>query len=412
MMDAQKLIAFLDEQTAQIAAREPDLAFEPSEYASRLTRLRSAMEAAEIDALVVSAPDAMCWLHGYQARWYKAHSSTAWPPFHCTVAHVDHDRLLHFDMERHRYLLARNSVVGDLRLKSADTVDEWLDFFLGELQGEGWLKGTVGIEKWSSVPNRATSEIVEAALTSRGCDVVDASLVTRGVRRLKSPAEIELMRRAAAVCDVGLRALQAALAPGITELEAWEAMMHAMVGAGGEPAALQENVWVGTDHLVHALSSRRRIAAGDIVGTDPCGVVHRYHANAARVLSIGEPEPAAVDLMGLLAQGAALFEKAAGPGVSVADVQRTLRSFYRDAGLWEHRGWLGGYELGIAFPPDWVGEWVFSVDDADSDEVFEEGLVTNYESRAGLCLIDTFVIGPGGAERLSSVPRDILIAAA
>ena len=93
-MNAQKLIAFLDEQTAQIAAREPDLAFEPSEYAGRLTRLRSAMEAAKIDALVVSAPDAMCWLHGYQARWYKAHSSTAWPPFHCTVAHVDHDRLL------------------------------------------------------------------------------------------------------------------------------------------------------------------------------------------------------------------------------------------------------------------------------------------------------------------------------
>jgi Xaa-Pro dipeptidase len=188
--------------------------------------------------------------------------------------------------------------------------------------------------------------------------------------------------------------------------------MHAMVGAGGEPAALQENVWAGTDHLVHALSSRRRIAAGDMVGSDPCGVVHRYHANAARMLSIGEPEPAAVDLMGLLAQGAALFEKTAGPGVSVADVQRTLRSFYQDAGLWEHRGWLGGYELGIAFPPDWVGEWMFSVDDADSDEVFEEGLVTNYESRAGLSLIDTFVIGPRRTERLSSVPREILIGGA
>jgi Xaa-Pro aminopeptidase len=188
--------------------------------------------------------------------------------------------------------------------------------------------------------------------------------------------------------------------------------MHAMVAAGGEPAALQENVWAGTDHLVHALSSRRPIAAGEIVGTDPCGVVDRYHANAARVLSIGEPEPAAVELMGLLADGAALFQESAGPGVSVAEVQRTLRSYYQDTGLWERRGWLGGYELGIAFPPDWVGEWIFSVDDADSDDVFEDGLVTNYESRAGLALIDTFVVGPGGTERLSSVPREILIAAA
>ncbi len=411
-MDTQEILAFLDEQTGQIAGREPDLAFEPSEYAARLNRLRSAMEAAQLDLLVVSAPDAMCWLHGYQSRWYKSHSTTAWPPFHCTVSHVDHDRLLHFDMERHRYLIPRTSVVRDLRLGSANTVEEWLDFFLGELQSEGWLRGTVGIEKWSSVPNRATSEIVEAALVSRGCEVVDGSLVTRGVRRLKSPAEIELMRRAAAVCDAGLRALQAALAPGVTELEAWEAMVHAMVAAGGEPAALQENVWAGTSQLIHALSSRRRIASGEIVCADPCGVIHRYHANAARTFSIGDPEPAAVHLMSLLAQGAALFEESAGPGVNVADVRRTLRSFYRDAGIWERRGWLGGYELGIAFPPDWVGEWMFGVDDADSDEVFEEGLVTNYESITGLVLIDTFVIGPGGAERLSSVPREILTAAA
>ncbi len=410
-MDTQEIAAFLDEQTAQIAAREPDLAFEPGEYATRLSRLRSAMEAAKLDVLVVSAPDAMCWLHGYQARWYKSHCTTAWPPFHCTVAHVDHDRLLHFDMERHRYLIPRTSVARDLRLKAANTVDEWLDFFLGELRAEGWLHGTVGIEKWSSVPNRATSEILEAALTSRGCEVVDASLVTRGVRRLKSPAEIELMRRAAAVCDAGLRALHAALAPGVTELEARAAMLDAMVTAGGEPAALEENVWAGTSQLIHALSSRRPMAAGEIVCADPCGVVHRYHANAARTFSIGEPEPAAVHLMGLLAQGTAIFEECAGPGVSVAEVQRTLRSFYRDAGIWERRGWLGGYEFGIAFPPDWVGEWMFGVDDPDSDEVFEEGLVTNYESIVGLVLIDTFVIGAGGAERLSSVPREILIAA-
>ena len=54
---------------------------------------------------------------------------------------------------------------------------------------------------------------------------------------------------------------------------------------------------------------------------------------------------------------------------------------------------------------------MFAVDDADSDEVFEEGLVTNYESVIGLVLIDTFVIGAAGAERLSSVPPEILVAA-
>ncbi len=410
-MDPQDLVAFVDDQAAQIASRQPDLAFDRDEYARRLRRLQLAMEQTKLDTLIVSAPDAMCWLHGYQSRWYKSHSTTAWPPFQCTVVHLGDERLLQFDMERHRYLIPRTSVVSDLRLKSVNTVGEWLEFFVGELEAEGWLGGTVGIEKWSSVPNRATSEMIEAALDSRGCTVVDGSLVTRQVRRLKSGAEIEVLRRAAGVCDAGLRALQGALTPGITELEAWEAMVHAMIAAGGEPAALQENVWAGTSPLIHALSSRRQIAAGEIVCADPCGVVHRYHANAARALSIGEPQPAALELMGVLAEGVRVFEDSAAPGVRIGDVQRTLRAFYQDSGIWERRGWLGGYEFGIAFPPDWVGEWVFAVDDADSDEVFEEGLVTNYESVIGLVLIDTFVIGAAGAERLSSVPPEILVAA-
>ncbi len=409
-MDAQEIVAFVDRQTAQIASRKADLAFAPEEYANRLTRLRAAMEEAKLDVLVVSAPNAMCWLHGYQSRWYKGHCTTAWPPFQCTVAHVDHDRLLHFDMERHRYLIPRTSVLTDLRLKGASTVQEWLDFFLDELHAEGWLGGTVGIEKWSSVPNRATSELVEAALAGRGCSVVDGSLVTRGVQRLKSPAELEVMRRAAEVCDAGLNTLLDVLAPGVTELEAWEALEHAMITSGGEPAALQENVWAGTSHLIHALSSRRRLLAGDIVCADPCGVVHRYHANAARTFSIGEPDQVAIELMDILAQGMKLFEETAGPGVSVVDVQRKLRSYYQDAGVWDRRGWLGGYEFGVAFPPDWVNQWMFGVDDADSDDVFVEGLVTNYESIVGLVLIDTFVIGPQGAQALSGIPREILVA--
>jgi Xaa-Pro aminopeptidase len=408
-MGTDELIGFIDRKAQEIADQASDLAFTEAEYAERLHRVRAAMAGAGLDLLLVSAPDAMCWLHGYQSRWYKSHGTTAWPPFQCTAVHVDHDRMLQFDMERHRLLIPRTSVVGDLRLKGATSIEEWLDFFLGELTAEGWIGGRVGIEKWSSVPNRATSEIVETALTGAGCTVLDGSQVIRRLRRLKSEAELAVIRRAAEVCDAGLRALHGALRPGMTELEGWEVLVSAMVAAGGEPAALQENVWAGTSPLIHSLSSRRRLEAGDLVCADPCGVVARYHANAARTFSLGEPEPAAVELMARLAEGAELFERSIGPGVAVADVQRTLREYYRESGVWERRGWLGGYELGIAFPPDWVGEWMFGVDDADSEDIFEPGLVTNFESIAGLVLIDTFVIDASGSARLSTVPREILI---
>ena len=411
-MDPQEVIAFVDNQAAQIASRPQDLAFEPQEYADRLRRLQSAMEEAQIDTMIVSAPDAMCWLHGYQARWYKSHSTTAWPPFHCTAVHLGDERLLHFDMERHRLLIPRTSVATDLRLSSAATPQEWLDFFLGELQAAGWLAGSIGIEKWSSVPNRATSEMIEAALENRGCAVVDGTLVTRRPRRLKSPAEIAVVRRAAEVCDAGLRALQGVLAPGVTELEGWAAMMSAMIAAGGEPAALQENVWAGTSPLIHALSSRRQFEAGDIVCTDPCGVVHRYHANAARTLSIGEPEPAALELMDVLAQGAGPIR-----GVRRSRCEPSGRSggpfgpSTRIPGYGSVAAGSGATSSEPRCRPTGSAKWMFpSTTWTPTTSSSRAWSRTTRASRVS-SLIDTFIIGASGAERLSSVPREILLAA-
>jgi hypothetical protein len=50
---------------------------------------------------------------------------------------------------------------------------------------------------------------------------------------------------------------------------------------------------------------------------------------------------------------------------------------------------IGGYELGIAFPPDWVGEFVFDIIDEFPDGVFEANLVTNFESIIGTLLGST-----------------------
>jgi hypothetical protein len=96
--------------------------------------------------------------------------------------------------------------------------------------------------------------------------------------------------------------------------------------------------------------------------------------------------------------------------VSVAEVNRQLREYYRDAGIWELRQWVGGYELGISFPPDWVGEWTFTVEEEQPEGRFEEGLVSNFESileSAGV--IETFVVEPDGAKVLGKLPRELIV---
>jgi Xaa-Pro dipeptidase len=403
------LKAFVDARLMELRAREPDIPFPQEEYDARLEKLRGRMTDAGIDTLLVSSPEGACWLHGYRSRWNKMQSPTEWPPLQMTAVHADSGRYIAFDTTEHEDMLRMTSVSQDNRLSVAENMAGMLPFIVNELAAEGWLGGTVGIEKWSPVPNRATSEAIEAQLVAHGSTIVDASALVREVRRIKSPRELAYIEEAVRICDVGLRALAESLKPGITELEAWAEMMRAMAAEGGEPAGIHECVVVGPAELGHMFSSKRPIRAGEYLFADPCGVVYRYHGNVAKAFFIGEPPKEALRIAEIEAGAYELLCSTAKAGTPVRDVNRVLRAYYQDAGVWGMHAWTGGYELGIAFPPDWVGEFVFTVDDEDPEEVFEAGMVTNYESMVHFAMIDTIVYEENGARALSGLPHELVV---
>jgi Xaa-Pro aminopeptidase len=395
-----------DRGLAGIEERHELIPFSSQEYRERLERVRGVMERSGLDLLLLTAPESMCYLHGYEARWYRAHSTRKWPPCAGTAVYVDCDRPIHFDFVDESSLLPATSVVEDIRFYPDESEATCLRFLKSQLQEQGWLRGRVGLEYASYVPNRAVSEKVQRAFESAGCTVVDGSDVLLSVRRTKSPAEIACVERAAEICDIGLRRVEEVLQPGITELEVWGEMMLAMVRAGGEPAALHEMV---STYAAHAISSRRKICADEPVILDPCGVYGRYHANAARVFWIGSPPDELVELSRRAGRAFEILETCVAPGVPVAEANRRLREYYREAGIWELRQWVGGYELGISFPPDWVGEWTFTVEEEQPDGHFEEGFVSNFESvleSAGV--IETFVVERDGARVLGKLPRELI----
>ena len=78
--------------------------------------------------------------------------------------------------------------------------------------------------------------------------------------------------------------------------------------------------------------------------------------------------------------------------------------------------WIGGYELGIAFPPDWVGEFYFDLETDPGQAVFEPGDVSNYEANfylpdgAGLAMcINTMVFGDTDAQFLHATPDELIV---
>ncbi len=404
---ADDLAGFVLAEKAREREKPFELPFTREEYAARQARTRTMAAEAGIDLLLVTSPEGIAWLTGHALRWNKAQSTTSWPGVQAVALHVDHDQPILFETAEHELMIATRSAVEDYRLSADESLAGMLGLVFGELGKSGWLGGTVGVERWSYIPNRAVGVAVEQRLIDAGCTVVDASLMVRAARRRKSAQELVYIEQAARVCDAGLAALEQAIGPGVTEIELWSEMMRGMVAAGGEPAALHETVAIGPVDLGHAFSGHRALRPGDYVWADPCGVVNHYHANVATTWYLGEAPPEALRISEIQAGGFDALAACARAGVTVQEVNHTLLDYYQQAGVWSVHNWTGGYELGIAFPPDWVGEFLFSLDDPDAPGVFEDGLVTNFESVVNFAMIDTVVFETDGIRFLSGRPHQV-----
>jgi Xaa-Pro dipeptidase len=359
---------------------DPEVPFGREEYAERIERIRIAMEAGNIDLLFVSAPEGLYYVSGFLSNWYQAQSPMTWPPTSGIAIHRESGRTIHFETEAEETLVQFTSVSTDLRILRGGGIS-MIEFITAELTDMGWLLGTVGLEMFSYRPNRGQSELFEAALTSAGARVVDATNILRNVRRIKSYRELEYMREAGRFADIGMAAARDALKVGATELDVHAEMTYAMIKAGGEPAAIQLPVTSGRKTAApHAAASHKKIQAGENVVVDICGVSRCYHVNLARTFSMGEPPPAV----------AAQIEKSSGlfanlpqvlkPGMRVADLTEYVRGYYKEQGLWEDRGWVGGYELGIAIPPDWDGPFTYDSEVDPGNATLDSGMVINLES--------------------------------
>jgi Xaa-Pro aminopeptidase len=268
-------------------------------------------------------------------------------------------------------------------------------------------------------PNRLISERLEALFLSAGASkVVDATELLRKVRWVKSPAEVECLEKAARIANIGMAAAKATLRSGVTELEVYGELVRAMAAAGGENPGITMPVLSGTKtNALHALSTRRKIQKGDLVLVDLCGVYKRYHINIARSFCMGEP---AKDVQAVARKAAAsmdVIRATLQPNLPVGELNRVILEHMTAAGLWDRRGWVGGYEMGIAFPPDWVGNFIYDpVSEINADRLFEPGTAVNYENQFFLprhvgqyFTIDSFLFTKEWARGLSEMPFDLMV---
>ena len=363
------------------AEPERELAFLKEEFDNRLQRIRLHMERDGIDCLFLTSPESMYYLSGFMCMWYQTESPLEWPPSNGFAIHVDHDRFIHFETEREAFLTRMFSVEGDVRYFPQDSYRDGTKFVADELKSEGWLDGTVGLEYWAMRPNRVVSERFQANLEQAGAKVTDGSHILREVRWVKSPAEMICLEESARIATVGHRAAAQVIQPGLTEIEVQGEVTRAMAEAGGELQGMMMPVLSGRKtNATHGISTLKKIRENELVTVDLSGVHKRYHVNAARTYHTGKLDPEVLEVAARAAGAMDVAIDCLRPDLPVREFNETIKAYYDQQGLWDSRGWVGGYEMGISFFSDWVGNFVYDpLSDKNADRLFEPNTAINYE---------------------------------
>ncbi|GAA3702814.1 M24 family metallopeptidase [Nonomuraea antimicrobica] len=265
----------------------------------------------------------------------------------------------------------------------------------------GCATGTIAVDE-DGVPYGFLDAVTEALPDARvrtGADVL------RWTRKVKTPAEIDRLTRAAAITEDAIRAATAIARPGVTEIDLVREFDRTIVAAGARPAFTLikfGRAAVGGQRLPRDVPLR----AGETVWMD-VGCVHRgYWSDLARVYSVGEPPDKLVRYHAAMKAGTDRALAEARPGMSGKELFDIVMEAVRAAGVPHYRRQHVGHGIGVE-----IYDRVLIT--PTSDDVLEEGTVVNAETPyhelgfGAVQIEDPFVVGRSGNRLLTSLGRDL-----
>lgn len=380
------------------------LHFTRDEYDSRIARTQQEMQERNLDALLLFAQESMYWLTGYDTFGFCF--------FQCLVLTADGRMALltrSADLRQARH----TSILEDIRIWRDEAGARPALALADMLRDIGLASGRLGIETQTAGLSFANGKAVHEALGAAYA-LEDASGLVDALRVVKSAAEIEMVRRAAALGDEALDEALGAVAPGADEGEILARMQGAVFRGGGDYPGNEFIIGSGADALLcRYKAGRRRLDAVDQITLEFAGVWRRYHAALMRTICVGEAS-AGHEAMHAAAQEALLAcEAEMRPGRSFGDVFAAHARVMDAHGLSAHKLNACGYSLGARFTPSWMDPPMFYRDNpaeiVPGQVLFAHMILMDSETGTAMTLGRTSLVGETGAEPLSRHSLDLVV---
>lgn len=366
----------------------------------RLEKVHRSMRVEEIDAIIVTRKPDIQYLTGYQPPQHNL-------PVACVVVDGHQPHLIVSETQRKASsldLVISNVVTfpdaGSPEWFLAHSPQMW-KMAIKEICDLGVGDGMIGFQQdWVSVME---FNLLKKTLPEAG--FCDFSKNLWRLRQIKEPSEIETIKAAIRIAEIGLRTALEIVVPGKTEEDASVEIEAAIRGSGGQLKGIRAAVLSGRHgRFPFVRPSAERIGDDDLVLIDITVSHSGYFAEISRTLHTGTPDPDEKALFNSVLDVSLNLEELMAPHIRISKLAtRCIEGIFNT----EKEGRVLGSSIGLDLrePPQIAPSSTYSL---------REGMIfsahpTFYSEPVGTAKIaDMLLITADGCSRLTSMTRETL----
>ena len=369
----------------------------------RIDKVHRVMHREEVDALLVTHRQDVQYLTGYQFKGVDG-------PIGCLLTENNQPQLLLSDKQE--LVSNREPVMAKIRPFKETRFADWSgtggagfwDQITGVLKELGLAGSMIGLQhEWLSVRE---FERLKQSLPEAGFKDFSENLWR--LRNIKDAAEIDAIRKAVNISEIGVRTALELVSTDKSEEEVSLEIESAMRGAGGQQRGIRATVLSGAQaQLPCAEPSTSRIRNDQFVVLDITVSHAGYFGSVARTIHLGRPTDKQRKLFEYVSNAALALEKRLKPQAQIKDVaEKTLkklgRSFSSDIIIQPMGNSIG---LDLHEPPYIVPGIQQSVREDMVFSIYPTGFVPGVGT---VKMADVVLITEHGCENLTSLARETM----
>ena len=369
------------------------MAIGTEEYAARRERLGELLEARGLDAMFVPPSSDLEYLTGLE-RDIPPFGNISYAHGWVAGAFVAPGREPLFVLPRMVVDFHHGGIAPDATVVVREDDDGRALFRKAARSLDSPARMAIGARAWAETA-------IELQYALPGLELVEGSSLVNELRRVKSPAELELMSRACALVHEAMSATEPRVAPGVTMSELLEEVEHQLRVRGSRSPSFPTHIFTWGERPLDTgdPTAGDPLPDGEAVLFDFGAVVEGYCSDFGRTIVCGEPPAGFGEAHEVLLAAQEAGRRAAVPGAPARDVNAACRAPIEAAGLGEgfrHR--MGhGIGLDVHEPP------FLSVEDEtplETGMTFTDEPSILIDGRFGMRVEDIIVVTDAGGELL------------